>query len=69
MAELNLSAGKPEKGYKTTNELAKEWGLSREQAGAYIRKGLDAGVIEKKKFRVTLTARVCSVFHYKLLIK
>jgi len=69
MAELNLSVEKPDKGYKTTNELAKEWGLSREQAGAYIRKGLHAGVIKKKKFRVTLAARTCLVFHYKLIKK
>jgi hypothetical protein len=52
MAEINKSAEKPGKGFKTTNEYAKEWGMSREQASLYIRRGIQAGVVEKKKFGV-----------------
>ena len=38
--------------WKTMAQLAKEWGTSNSHAIRLVRKGIDLGSIEQKKFRV-----------------
>lgn len=48
-------SGEPDEvpdGFKDVAGWAKEWNLSRSQAGAYLRAGVSQGRMEAKKFRL-----------------
>lgn len=50
-AKLMSEYEKPPKGFKTTEQWAAEWGLSRERAGANIRKCIAHGLLVRRKYR------------------
>lgn len=53
------------KGWKTMTQLAAEWGTSVSHAIRLIRKGIDIGTIEQRKFRIQNGRRgVYPTWHY-----
>lgn len=54
-------------GWKTTLQIAKELGTSRQTATSHISYLVSEGRAEYKKFRIQTPARVLPVPHYRLL--
>jgi predicted transcriptional regulator len=53
------------KGWKTMSQLATEWGISIAHAIRLIRKGIDMGTVEQRKFRIQNGRRgVYPTWHY-----
>jgi len=53
-------------GWKTMAQLAKEWGTSNSHTIRLVRKGIDLGTIEQKKFRILHERRgVYPTWHYR----
>lgn len=61
-------AGKPDvvpKGYKTTQQWANEWGISRPHANKLICAGVSQGIMGKKTLRTRRDdGRVIGTLHY-----
>lgn len=52
--------------WKTAQQLCLEWRMSISHVLRLVRKGVDIGVMEQKKFRVTTKGRgVYPVWHYR----
>ena len=56
----------PEKGFLSEEELAKEFGMSRQGIRPHILRLMDEGKIEVKKFKVECGARRMKISHYRL---
>lgn len=53
-------------GWKTAANLSKEWGISLPHTHRMIKRGVDLGVMEQRKFRVSSRGRgVYPLWHYR----
>lgn len=52
-------------GWKTSAQWAGEWKLSQDRAGELLRKGMEIGRMEKRKFRIASAGVVRPVPHYR----
>ena len=52
-------------GWKSTEQLASEWGVSKTTASRLIKKGLKAGILEHEKFLVKSPIRQHRLSHFK----
>jgi len=53
-------------GYKTCNQLAKDWGITYPTARYHCRRLVDAGIFEEKSFRIMAGTGVAPVKHYRI---
>lgn len=56
----------PEEGYRTMQQWANEWGLSRERATTLVKRGIDAGKVDTKSYRINTGSKVYKVPHYRI---
>ena len=66
----SVQAGKPDTvpaGWYTVEQVARERGVLRAQAGALIREAVAAGVVERKSFRIVTARGVYPVPHFRRL--
>ena len=53
-------------GYKTVEEWARSWSLSRSYAEKLLKIGVESGVVDSKKFRIPMDGRkTYPVYHYR----
>lgn len=53
-------------GWKTATNLSKEWGMSMAHTHRMIRKGIEIGLLEQRRFRVLSRGRgVYPLWHYR----
>ena len=65
-AAICCQAERVPKEWKTMAQLAKDWGMSVSQTIRLVRKGIDLGTIEQKKFRIPNGRRgVYPTWHYR----
>jgi hypothetical protein len=65
-AAICCQAERVPEGWKTMAQWAKEWGTSISHTIRLVRKGIDLGTIEQKKFRVPNGRRgVYPTWHYR----
>ena len=67
MAAIHQTAEKPAKGFRTIDQWAKHWGVSRTMATRYVHKAIEIGLMEKKTYLVTCRrdARPYPTAHYR----
>jgi len=68
-AEVESKAEKPADGFRTTQEWADAWDVSREHATRLLNRGIDSGITEERYFRLKRGAIVRKVRHFKIAAK
>lgn len=61
---LNCKTDAVPPGFKTRAQWQKEWGCSPSHAKKLINAGIEAGLIEVRKYRVMQTQGACPTPHY-----
>ena len=65
MADINMSAVKPDKGFLTCEQWAKKWKLAAgHQARIYLARAMKIGAVVKKRFRVVTKGRLRLMDHF-----
>ena len=64
LAEIHKSAQSADKGFYMTSYWCKRWNLTDAQTLVYLRKAIDAGILEKRVFRVVTHGRLQMMAHY-----
>lgn len=64
---LRAPSQKPEPGFKSTNQWAKEWGMCRAKASKYINVARAAGLLTERIYKIAdHKGRLRIVPHYKI---
>ena len=65
MAAIHQTAEKPPKGFLTRQQWMHKWGFNcQAHAGEYIRKAIEIGKLEQRKYRVLTKGRLVVMAHY-----
>ena len=64
LAEIHKSAQPADKGFYMTSYWCKRWNLTDAQTLCYIRRAVESGILEKRKFRVVTCGRLQMMAHY-----
>jgi hypothetical protein len=64
LAEIHKTAQPADKGFYMTSYWCKRWNLTDAQTLVYLRKAIDAGILEKRMFRVVTHNRLQLMAHY-----
>ena len=64
LAEIHKSAQPADKGFYMTSYWCKRWNLTGAQTLCYIRRAVESGILEKRKFRVVTCGRLQMMAHY-----
>ena len=64
LAEIHKTAQPVDPGFEITATWCKRWNLTHAQTGAYIRKAIQCGILEKRMFRIVTHNRLQLMAHY-----
>jgi len=52
-------------GFQTAKEIGEQWDLGEARTSSLLREGVQAGILEKKHFRIKAGTMLRSVSHYR----
>ena len=64
--EISQDVEEVPEGWRTCQQWAEAWGLSRPHTSTLIRNGVASGRVEMREFKITTTAGVRRVPHYRV---
>jgi len=68
-AEFQREAETPEAGYLTAEQWGESWDMSGKNALTLLTKGIKAGVVQERKYRIPVSTYIRKVRHFKVLAK
>ena len=62
---MSGDADVPEPGYYTSERWGSEWGVTQSHALKMLRKGMQSGIVEVKKYRIKAGDRIVNTRHFR----
>ena len=67
IAEINMSAVKPDPGFMKMDDWAERWQMTNSQASIYIKRAVASGILVVRRYRVITNGRLRVLDHYGMI--